>query len=70
MNRIYGDRRSNIEKAIDCYRNALQVVTPESSPALWGDLQNNLAVTYSERLEGERAQNIEQAIALANQVLR
>lgn len=67
--RIYGDRRSNIEKAIDYYRNALQVVTPESSPALWGDLQNNLAIVYSERLEGERAQNIEQAIALANEVL-
>ncbi len=67
--RIYGDRRSNIEKAIDCYGNALRVCTPESSPALWGDLQNNLAIAYSERLEGERAQNIEQAIALANQVL-
>jgi hypothetical protein len=32
-------------------------------------LQNNLAIDYSERLEGERSQNIEQAVALANEVL-
>jgi len=39
------------------------VVSRDRTFELWGRLQNNLAVVYTRRVEGDRAQNFEKAIA-------
>src|SRR4028118_1269502 len=41
----------------------LSPVSRDRDPELWGRLQNNLAVAYTRRVEGDRSQNFEQAIA-------
>jgi CHAT domain-containing protein/tetratricopeptide (TPR) repeat protein len=62
-NRIFGDRAQNLEEAIACLQNALQVYTREAFPVDWAMTQNNLANAYSDRIKGDRAQNLEEAIA-------
>ena len=42
---------------------ALTVCTREAFPADWATTQNNLAIAYRDRIRGERADNLERAIA-------
>lgn len=45
-------------------KQLLQVYTREAFPQQWATTQNNLAIAYRDRIRGERADNLEQAIAL------
>jgi CHAT domain-containing protein/TPR repeat protein len=58
-----GRRAWNLEIGIACYSAASEVYTREDYPERWATVQNNLALTYSERIKGVRAKNIEEAIA-------
>jgi CHAT domain-containing protein len=55
-----GIRANNIEIAIAGYQIVLS--HRESGSADWAATQNNLAIAYSDRIRGEKAQNIEGAI--------
>ena len=68
--RVCGDRAENLEMAIACHNNSLEVWTYESLPESWALTQNNLANTYRQRIKGERAENIEQAIQHCRYSLR
>jgi CHAT domain-containing protein len=57
-----GDRAQNVEEAIACHQTALQVITRDTKPKLWGDTQNALAITYCNRIKGDQAENLENAI--------
>ncbi|AOY81523.2 hypothetical protein BJP36_18005 [Moorena producens JHB] len=58
-----GEKAKNIEIAITGYEVALTVFTREAFPYQWSTAQNNLGLAYSDRIEGEKAQNIENAFA-------
>ena len=60
--RIKGERADNLEQAITCYQQALEVTTRQVLPLEWATTMNNLALAYSNRIKGERADNIELAI--------
>jgi CHAT domain-containing protein/tetratricopeptide (TPR) repeat protein len=57
-----GNRRQNLELAIQAYQASLQVYTRSNFPVDWAGTQNNLGAAYSDRIEGERRQNLERAI--------
>jgi CHAT domain-containing protein len=57
-----GDHAQNVEEAIACHQTALQVITRDTKPKLWGDTQNALAITYCNRIKGDQAENLENAI--------
>jgi CHAT domain-containing protein len=61
-NRIEGDRKKNIEQAIQAYRASLEVYTYQNFPLDWARTQNSLGYAYLNRIEGDRQENIEQAI--------
>jgi CHAT domain-containing protein len=61
--RIKGNRAENLERAIICFINALEVRSPEEYPEQWATLQNNLGNAYSDRILGSTAQNLELAVA-------
>eukprot|EP00054_Salpingoeca_dolichothecata_P030797 m.253823 g.253823 ORF g.253823 m.253823 type:complete len:406 (+) comp26722_c0_seq2:3-1220(+) len=44
--RIAGERKTNLEEAIHCYRSALEVWTKSSAPHQWASTQNNLALAF------------------------
>ena len=48
--------------AIKCYKAALQVYTCQAFPQDWAMTQNNLAIAYSDRINGDRGDNLEMAI--------
>ena len=54
---------SDLEKAIACYRDALEVITRQAMPVEWAQTTTNLGNAYSDRIRGERAENLEEAIA-------
>ena len=56
-----GKRANNLEIAITGYQILLNNSEPGSKK--WARTQNNLAKAYSDRIRGEKAQNIELAIA-------
>ncbi len=68
--RINGDRADNIERAIECYQAALYVYNRDTFPEFtrdtfrenWAMTRNNLGNAYSNRIRGDRADNIERAI--------
>jgi CHAT domain-containing protein/tetratricopeptide (TPR) repeat protein len=62
QNRIRGTRADNLEKAIEGYQAALQVITQKSMPVDWATTMNNLAIAYNTRIRGTRADNLEKAI--------
>ncbi|MEG3836405.1 CHAT domain-containing tetratricopeptide repeat protein [Microcoleus sp. Z1_C3] len=70
-NRTRGNLADNIECAIACYQNALQVLnrTTTTSPSTWALAQSNLAVAYIDRLRGERSENLELVIACCQKAL-
>ena len=58
-----GQARSDyLEKAIQCYLDALNVHTQNDCPEDWAWIKKHLGNVYMERIEGERAENIELAI--------
>lgn len=68
--RIRGDQVENAELAIKAGEAAMQVFTRDQSPEGWGKIQNNLGIVYrdacggqSQRLAGDKAENLEKAIA-------
>ncbi|MEQ9621618.1 CHAT domain-containing protein [Coleofasciculus chthonoplastes] len=65
-----GDRAENVEEAIACHQAALQVISREGNPQLWGDTQNRLAIAYSQRIKGDQAENLENAIDTAKKALQ
>ena len=64
-----GERRWNLEIAIVCYKILLDVFPKDRSPEKWAATQNNLAIAYRKRIEGDTAQNIDQGIAAYNLAL-
>jgi tetratricopeptide (TPR) repeat protein len=57
-----GNKAVNMELSIECYAQALKVITISEDPENWGTSQNNLAVAYNNRIRGDRAENLEQSI--------
>jgi len=45
-NRSYGEKLKNLEQALACCKNALQVRTREDFPSDWADTQNNLGLIH------------------------
>lgn len=58
-----GSRILNLELGIAAYEQALTVRTQTAMPIEWAQTTNNLATAYSDRIKGDRGENIEQAIA-------
>lgn len=68
--RIRGDQVENAELAIKAGETAMQVFTRDQDPEQWAQVQNNLGIVYrdacggqSHRILGDKAENLEQAIA-------
>jgi CHAT domain-containing protein/tetratricopeptide (TPR) repeat protein len=61
--------KSNLELAIDHYKQALTVYTRMEAPKDWAATQYSLGAAYVDRIRGERADNLKQAIAYFNQAL-
>jgi tetratricopeptide (TPR) repeat protein len=61
--KIRGNRAENIDEAIACYLQALEVYTRADFPQEWAMIQQNFANAYRERIRGDRAENLELAIA-------
>ncbi|WP_445176727.1 CHAT domain-containing protein [Microcoleus sp.] len=64
-----GSMASNLEIAIAGYEVALTVFTRQEYPENWARTQNNLAITYNNRIRGERADNLEMAISAYTEAL-
>ncbi|MEH1861886.1 MAG: CHAT domain-containing tetratricopeptide repeat protein [Nostoc sp.] len=68
--RIRGDQVENAELAIKAGETAMQVFTRDQDPEQWAQIQNNLGIVYrdacggqSQRILGDKAENLEKAIA-------
>ncbi|ESA32486.1 q110x8-triei tpr repeat containing protein [Leptolyngbya sp. Heron Island J] len=57
-----GIRWVNLELSIIAYQPALEILTCEVAPMQWAAIQNNLAMAYFYRIQGERVENLEMAI--------
>jgi CHAT domain-containing protein len=57
-----GDRAINLEIAITGYKIIDNVLTYETFPQQWAEIQYNLGLSYYNRLHAERAKNLEAAI--------
>jgi CHAT domain-containing protein len=57
-----GDRAINLEIAITGYKIIDTVLTYETFPQQWAEIQYNLGLSYYNRLHAERAKNLEAAI--------
>jgi hypothetical protein len=62
-NRIAGDRRANIDKAIACYQDALAVRTHDANAVAWATKIINLGNAIVDRVGGGREESIDRAIA-------
>ena len=65
-----GNKASNMEIAITGYEIALTVYTCDAFPQDWAMTQHNLANAYRERIRGEKAENLELAIAYYQNALK
>ncbi len=65
-----GDRRANLEMAIDCYQNALQVYTCEDFPSEWATIQNDLSIAYSNVQGKDRSDHLRKAITSCEAALK
>ncbi|MDB9432275.1 DUF3110 domain-containing protein, partial [Microcystis aeruginosa] len=77
LNRIRGEKAKNLERAITACQEALKVLTfdgfPQNwalNPQNWALTQYNLAVAYIDRIRGEKAENLERAIAACQEALK
>lgn len=66
---VMADAAMQIELAMAAYQVALQVFSPKVTPGDWAITLNNLATAYRHRRLGNRADNLERAIALYRQAL-
>ncbi len=57
-----GSWANNLEIAITGYQTLLEVYTRQAFPEKWARIQNNLGNAYSDRIRGEKAENLELAI--------
>jgi tetratricopeptide (TPR) repeat protein len=57
-----GNKAVNMELSIAGYEILLEVFTVTESPEIWAQTQNNLAISYSCRINGDRTENQEKAI--------
>lgn len=60
----------NLERAIEAYQYALQVLTQNEFPPFWAAIQDNLANVYQQRIKGDQAENLELAIAARQSALK
>ncbi|MBO1058360.1 MAG: CHAT domain-containing protein [Dolichospermum sp. JUN01] len=74
--RIWGDKAQNLEDAItaynqalDFYTQALKVYTRTDFPEQWAMTKNTLGNAYNNRIRGDKAENLEIAIAAYNKAL-
>lgn len=68
--RLRGDNAENLEIAIACFEDVLQIRTPNSDPHGRAATLVNLGITYRQRLRGERAENIESSIRCYEEALQ
>lgn len=68
--RIKGDRKENLENAINAYNSALEVCSHKNFPEKWTQIQNGLGNAYIKRIKGEKVENIELAIACYQAALK
>ena len=69
-NRIKGETGQNIDNAIACYRQILEVATRSTMPMQWAQTTMNLANAYAQQVRGDRADHLEQAIVCYEHVLQ
>ena len=73
MSNLAGAERTraneNIESSIQRLHETLEVRTFDAHPRDWAETQNNLAIAYTDRIHGDRAENIQQAIQHYEQAL-
>ncbi len=65
-----GDRAENMERVIECYKKALQVLTCEDYAELWAAVQYQLGLAYHYRVRGDKADNQEAAIDASRLALK
>lgn len=65
-----GKKASCLEIAIAGYNLVSTVFTKQTSPPTWAMVQNNLSITYRNRIRADKAENLETAIACANRALQ
>ncbi len=65
-----GNRRHNLEQAMACYREALEIYTEADFPADWAMTQNNLGIAYGDLPTGDMGENLKTAIACYQAALR
>jgi tetratricopeptide (TPR) repeat protein len=61
--RDIGSREENLETAIRCHEAALELRDIRADRAAWASTMRNLAISYHHRLSGNRAENLEIALA-------
>lgn len=64
-----GNYAQNVEDAIEAFNVALSVVDSDTEPIKWAWTVGNIGAAYLNRIEGERADNIERSIYLQEQAL-
>jgi tetratricopeptide (TPR) repeat protein len=62
-------REENVEKAIRCLENVLQIHTRENNPYEWARIKGYLALAYKDRIKGNKGYNLEKAIAFYHNAL-
>lgn len=67
LQRLAGERRDNIELAIEYFAAALALAEAHNQPAEAANLKHNLAVAYRLRLADKPARNYETALSYARQ---
>jgi CHAT domain-containing protein len=68
--RIRGETAENLEVAVQAFKSALEVYTPETLTERWAETLNNLGNIYRYRIRGEKADNLEEAINSHKLVLK
>ena len=65
--RICGERAENLESAIKCYQNALEVC--EANREDWAKIQIDLGATYIQRIRDDKNKNLKQGIECLSDAL-
>jgi tetratricopeptide (TPR) repeat protein len=60
------ERKANMEKVIEHYLAAAEVLTKEEFPERWAEIQMSLCDAYLQRVEGVRRENMEKAMKCLN----
>jgi tetratricopeptide (TPR) repeat protein len=65
-----GDRGENLKKAIESYREALKIYTPDAFPVEYAGTINNLGSVYRDLPTGDRGENLKRAIEAYREALK